>query len=276
MMQILADTIRQLRVEGEKLRPKGGSLFGGYNGTEQSRYLAWRKQAVYAIAQLGIQGAEIVKEIQADRHGTYFYETSAARVLECLQAAQEIAQERETAALASPVEQQANKVFVVHGRNLTIRQSMYDFLRSLGLTPEDWSKALEKISGAPYIGQVLDRAFLDVQVIVVLFTGDDEARLRSELVNERDPDYEKNLTPQPRLNVLFEAGMAFASKPEQTILVQVGKTRPYSDIAGRYVIHMDNSSDKRAKLMQRLRAAGCDFGPDGLDWLTAGDFESES
>src|SRR5579863_4829733 len=43
-------------------------------------------------------------------------------------------------------------VFVVHGRNEPIRNSMFDYLRALGLNPLEWSELLKATKkGAPYI-----------------------------------------------------------------------------------------------------------------------------
>lgn len=80
------------------------------------------------------------------------------------------------------------------------------------------------------------------QAVLVIFTGDDMAMLANSLQREDDPEYEKSLTPQARPNVLFEAGMAFGVHSERTILVQIGEVRPFSDIAGRHVIRLDDSS----------------------------------
>jgi predicted nucleotide-binding protein len=99
------------------------------------------------------------------------------------------------------------------------RTAMFEFLRAIGLEPLEWNEAtaLAK-AGAPYIGDVLDRAFAEVQAVVVVLTGDDLAHLRSEFVNAHDAPYERTPTPQARPNVLFEAGMAFGRHPERTIL----------------------------------------------------------
>ncbi len=109
------------------------------------------------------------------------------------------------------------------------------------------------------------------QAIVVLLTPDDVAYLRSEYATgEHDPD----TTPlgQARPNVLFEAGMAMGRDPKRTVLVELGRLRPFSDIAGRLALRMDNTLQRRMDLAQRLRRAGCSVKTAGQDWLTAGDF----
>ena len=169
----------------------------------------------------------------------------------------------------------AREVFVVHGRDESARDALYTFLRSVGLDPLEWNVAVRATGkSAPYIGEVLDAAFSRTHAVVVLFTPDDEARLVSRLRTHSDPPYESELTGQARPNVLFEAGMAMASAEERTILVELGSLRPFSDIAGRHTIRLDNSSQRRQELAKRLEAAGCPVNLEGTDWLSAGDFEA--
>lgn len=165
------------------------------------------------------------------------------------------------------------KVFVVHGRNLRLRDAMYTFLGALKLDPIEWSEAIRETGkGSPYVGEILDTAFSKARAVVVLLTPDDEAILRSEFFSEDDEPFERELRGQARPNVLFEAGMAFGHHPEQTILVQVGNLRPFSDIAGRHIIHMDDSVKKRKQIADRLKSAGCNVSIDGERWMEAGDF----
>jgi len=165
------------------------------------------------------------------------------------------------------------RVVVVHGRDLDTRDAMFAFLRALGLNPVEFETAvMETRKGAPTLGEVVDRLFFGSQAAVVLLTGDDEARLQPALVLATDSAYERQLTPQARPNVLFEAGLAFARMPERTILVQVGSLRPFSDVAGRHVVHFDGSAQARHTLAGRLDAVECAVVRSGNDWLTAGEF----
>lgn len=164
-------------------------------------------------------------------------------------------------------------VFVVHGRNLGRRDALFRFLRSIGLLPLEWSQAIQATGKAsPYIGEVLDAAFAKAQAVVVLLTPDDKAYLRSALRKSDDPSYESKLTYQARPNVLFEAGMAMGRSAERTILVQLGELRPFSDIGGRHVIKLDNSTESRQELAQRLKVAGCAVDLTGTQWHREGDF----
>jgi hypothetical protein len=103
-------------------------------------------------------------------------------------------------------------------------------------------------------------------------TPDDEARLRVSFRKPDEQEYEINLTPQARPNVLFEAGMAFGRFPERTILVELGKLRPFSDITGRHTVKLDDSTQKRQDLAQRLQKARCPVDLTGIAWHTEGNF----
>lgn len=164
-------------------------------------------------------------------------------------------------------------VFVVHGRNLGRRDAMFRFLRSIGLSPLEWSQAVKATGKAsPYIGEVLDAAFSRAQAVVVLLTPDDKAYLRRGLRRTEDPAFESQLTYQARPNVLFEAGMAMGRSAERTVLIQIGELRPFSDIAGRHVLKLDNSTERRQELALRLESAGCSVDLSGTQWHREGDF----
>ncbi len=168
-----------------------------------------------------------------------------------------------------------NTVFVVYGRNDAARVAMFDFLTSLGLEPLDWDTLLAATGEAsPYVGEVLTAGFPMAQAVIVLLTPDDVARLQTTFQHSRDPAHETELTPQARPNVLFEAGMAFMSHPKRTVLVEIGQLRPFSDVAGRHTVRLDDSVEARRSLMARLQTAGCPVSLDGGQWKSAGDFSA--
>ena len=164
-------------------------------------------------------------------------------------------------------------VFVVHGRNEEAREFVFDFLRSIGLQPLEWSEAIRATDKpSPYVGEVLDAAFSLAQAILVLLTPDDEARLREQYRRDSEPEDETRLTGQARPNVIFEAGMAMGRCQDRTVLAQIGQLRPFSNIGGRHILRLADNSKKRQELAQRLEAAGCPVNLDGTDWHTAGKF----
>ena len=171
----------------------------------------------------------------------------------------------------------AREVFVVHGRDTTARDALFEFLRAIDLHPLEWSEAvLATGKSSPYIGEILDAAFSQAHAVVVLLTPDDETRLKESLRSDDDSPQETQLTGQARPNVLFEAGMAMAGNQDRTVLVELGTLRPFSDIGGRHVVRLDNTPQKRHAFAQRLRTAGCPVNLAGDDWLSAGDFAADS
>jgi len=166
-----------------------------------------------------------------------------------------------------------SRVFVVNGRNEEVRRAMFNFLRALAIKPIEWNQAIAMTGKAsPFITEILDTAFSNAQAIVVMLTGDDEARLREEFQSEDDEPFEKILAFQPRPNVIFEAGLAMGRNPDRTILVEIGRIKPFSDIGGRHILHLDNSVKRRQEFAQRLITAGCDVDITGTDWHQAGNF----
>jgi len=166
---------------------------------------------------------------------------------------------REEAAVS---DSRANRVFVVFGRDTDRRDEMYKFLAKSGLEPIDWIKA-KQLTGnaAPSIFEVVDTAMKHAQACIVLLTGDDEGRLLKPFRKQTDETYELRLTPQPRPNVIFEAGMALGSYRRRTILIKFGATRPFSDLGGFTMIEYNEGRGFRRELLSALRTAGCNLHP---------------
>jgi hypothetical protein len=63
-------------------------------------------------------------------------------------------------------------IFVVHGRDEALRESMFDFLRALKLEPLEWDEAIRRARrGAnPFVGDVIDRVMEQAQAVLVLFS----------------------------------------------------------------------------------------------------------
>ena len=149
-----------------------------------------------------------------------------------------------------------NSIFVVHGRDSNLTADMYAFLRAIGINAMEWNDAIKAAKGGanPIIGDVIHDAMKKVQGVMVLFSPDEDARLKPLFVSDRDR--RKNLhtlDSQPRPNVIFEAGLALGAHSDKTILVQVGDIREISDIAGKHLVHLTDSATSRKALAQRLQ-----------------------
>ena len=168
-----------------------------------------------------------------------------------------------------------DKVFVVHGRDGAISDSMFAFLRAVGLDPVEWGVAMHQTGkGTPHIMEAIDAGLAGAAAVVVLLTPDDDVILKERFHSDDDPDDEKRLVGQARPNVLFEGGLAFGRHPEKTVFVRVGKVKSFTDLGGFHITRLTNSAPKRSELVGKLRTAGADAKTDGrTQWYTAGDFE---
>jgi predicted nucleotide-binding protein len=168
------------------------------------------------------------------------------------------------------------KVFVVYGRNSKARVAVFDFLRAIDLAPMEWEEVIAATGkSSPFIGEALEAGFSIAQAAIVLLTGEDMARAGKRYLKLDDTNDEKVLTPQPRPNVLFEAGMALGKHPDRTVLVSLGSYRKFSDIDGRHLVQLSNKTASRQAMVDRLKRAGCAVNVDNKsDWHERGDFDS--
>lgn len=171
-----------------------------------------------------------------------------------------------------------NEVFVVHGRDEVIRESMFTFLRALHLRPMEWGELMRATEKAtPSIPEVVEKALDRAGAVVVVMTPDDDVRLTPRLRGDDESNDETELRGQARPNVFYEAGMAVARHPTKTIFVTVGNVKRFSDISGFHVTRLNNTAGKRQELVGKLGTArGAAIDTSGLrDWLTAGNFAIE-
>lgn len=166
-----------------------------------------------------------------------------------------------------------NTVFVVHGRDEALRKSMFEFLRALGLAPQEWQQALAAAKGNnPYVGAVIDEVMEQAQAVVVMLSPDDLVQLKDQFVGRDEKNTEGKLQGQARPNVLFEAGMAMAAHSKKTVMVRIGRIKPFSDVFGRHIPALGEDFDSRNDFANRLQKAGCTVNKVGTDWTRAGTF----
>lgn len=167
------------------------------------------------------------------------------------------------------------KVFVIHGRNELARKATFDQLRSLGLEPIEWSEARRGTGqSTPNIQSILDYAFNAAQACVVLLTPDEAVQLRPEYRTDKDQEAELELGGQARPNVLWEGGIAYGRNPRKTVIVEIGRLRPFTDISGLHTIRMDGSVETIKLFVDSLESAGCSVNLKGTDWLDTEDWKS--
>jgi predicted nucleotide-binding protein len=155
-------------------------------------------------------------------------------------------------------------VMVIYGHDVEANAALFDWLRAIGLQPQEWSQVIGTSgSASPYIGQALEEAFSRAQAVVAFFTPDERVLARD--ASPKDPDAWRL---QARPNVLIEAGMALTSHPDRTVLVLLGDQQLPSDLAGRHYVRLTRTSATPLHdLASRLAQAGCDTDTTGGDWL---------
>lgn len=246
-MDILT-TIEQLIAEGERLSPQGGTPFLGYNGDLQPEYVSWRLQAIDAIQQLGQSAKSLLKEIEADSQGSYFYKSSADRVLGALKAGHTIAKRQSAPHGPEPakttVTAQASRVFLVHGHDQAILQQTARFLEKLELQP---IILFEQPGKNQTIVEKLE-AHSKVSFAIVLLTPDDTGKAAGA-----------SGAPQPRArqNVILELGyfLGKLGRSQVTVLYDESVELP-SDYRGIEYVKLDAEGAWKPKLAKELKAAG--------------------
>ena len=162
-------------------------------------------------------------------------------------------------------------VLVIYGKDLWLKGSMFRFLQAIGLNPVEPAHYWQRGTADPH--NALQAALKDASVVLILLTGDDEAKTRHPGKWPEDSKEDKLHPPfQPQLHVLFAAGMALAKYRRKTILVQRGHLRPCSDLSDQEPIELGNSIEQRSALIEALRRRGCSVDLSNHKWLHTGDF----
>lgn len=170
------------------------------------------------------------------------------------------------------------RIFLVHGRDMRLRKAMVEYLNSLDLRVVSWTEALVSTGlGTPYTGDVVVAGMAMSDAVVVLLTPDDLGMVKPDFLSESDGPGERDLSGQPRMNVIFEAGMAMARDRVRTVLVEVGGVRPMTDTEGLNVVRFGRGEpEARHQLASRLQGLGLQVDMSNHEWLSAGDFSAPS
>jgi predicted nucleotide-binding protein len=164
------------------------------------------------------------------------------------------------------------EVVVVHGCDAPRAAFFFELLRRLGVAPLAFDELIARAgAGSPSIRELIQAAFARAQAVLILFTGDDLANLRPDLLGPREAGAERAPSPQPRPHILFEAGVAVALQPERTIVVEVPPLRGLLNLDGVHLVRFATGApEERTQLASRLRAAGCELDMAGNQWLNLG------
>lgn len=146
----------------------------------------------------------------------------------------------------------SKKVFVVHGHNEIVKQTVARTLENLGLTPIILAEQADK-------GRTVIEKFEiegnDVGFAVVLLTADDKGRKNKA----------RTMQSRARQNVVFEMGyfMALLGRERVFLLLQEGVEEP-SDLKGIVYTPLDKDGAWRYKLVKELREQGYIASSDSL------------
>ncbi len=139
------------------------------------------------------------------------------------------------------------KVFVVHGHNVAIKESVARYLLELDLVPVI-------LSEQPNKGRTIIEKFeqsSDVGFAVVLLTADDVGRPK---------EHKSALQPRARQNVILELGYFIGALKRQRVcaLYERGVEVP-SDFLGVVWVEIDDGNAWKQTLARELKAAGIDI-----------------
>lgn len=245
----MIDTIKKLIEEGNILVPKGGSDFNGYNGELQPEYVSWRLQVFSILDEIGKPAQILVKELDKDVNGSYFYESSARRVLGVLNAALKII-ERKNEIINIKIDSsknQSNKmensVFIVHGHDDALLQNVARFIEKLKIKP---IILFEQPGKSKTIIEKLEE-YSNTRYAVVLFTPDDLGKAAKD----------EDLKPRARQNVVLELGFFIGKLNRENVCVLYDDSIELpSDYRGVEYLKIDSDGAWKLKLAKEMKASG--------------------
>lgn len=157
----------------------------------------------------------------------------------------------------------ARRVFLVHGRNLILRDKVHRLLTDgFGLEVIGWEDAREKVTTArPYIYEIVMAGIEMSHLTLVLFSDDERVELREKFKSRAEKGDERERR-QARANVYIEAGYAMGVRPRRTLFLEWSESAKAifeapSDFAGMHSIRFDETAAKRDVLRRRLESARC-------------------
>lgn len=144
------------------------------------------------------------------------------------------------------------KVFIVHGHNESVKQSVARTLENIGLIPIILAEQPDQ--GRTVI-EKFEKEGNDVGFAVVLLTADDKGRKNRA----------RTMQSRARQNVVFEMGyfMALLGRERVILLLQEGVEEP-SDLKGIVYTKLDKDGAWKFRLVKELREQGYDVSSDSL------------
>jgi predicted nucleotide-binding protein len=138
-------------------------------------------------------------------------------------------------------------IFIVHGHDEEMKQSVALYLEELALKPVILHK--QPSQGLTLIEKL--EKFADVEFAVILLSPDDVGRAKAETEDH----------PRARQNVIFEMGYFFALLGRAKVVALHRDVELPTDVSGIIYIGYDKSGAWKADLTRELRAAGLAINP---------------
>lgn len=144
-------------------------------------------------------------------------------------------------------------VFIIHGRDLAARDALSRFLKALRLQVLDFQTIADQLGPSPFIADVVFRGIEIADAVIALFTPDEHAALYENSDADGTMSGPIEHRWQARPNVIFEAGVALGTRPNQTILATLGSdVALFSDVNGKHFVRLDDP-DGKSQLWNRLK-----------------------
>ena len=173
----------------------------------------------------------------------------------------------------------ADKVFIIHGRDLEARAELAKFLRSIGLEDMPFEDVASSLPPNPFVADVVREGIRRAAAVIAIFTPDEHSVFHDPATAASPTAAPGETRWQARPNVIFEAGIALGCAREKTILTAVGNdVKLFSDLLGVHLIRLDSATAKQS-LFNQLRgipglAAAMTAAPGAMGDAASGDFAS--
>lgn len=145
-----------------------------------------------------------------------------------------------------------NKIFIVHGHNNEIKQTVARTITKLKLEPIILHEQIDK---GKTIIEKFEQNSSDVNFAIILLTADDEGKAKKE----------NNYQIRARQNVVFEMGYFIGKLGREKVflLLENGVDKP-GDLDGIVYVPIDNEEGWKLKLVRELKASGYKVTADDL------------
>jgi len=150
------------------------------------------------------------------------------------------------------LKEKTNKIFIVHGHNNEIKQTVARTVTTLKLEPIILH---EQIDQGKTIIEKFEKNSGEVNFAIILLTADDEGKAKIE----------KDFKMRARQNVVFEMGYFIGKlgRDRVFLLLENGVDKP-GDLDGIVYTSFDNADGWKLKLVKELKAAGYKVTADNL------------